>query len=385
MRLELVGLIIAALGGLVAFVLSYSEEKKSWRRRLRLLGLVLGTLGGLCGFELVTRSRELGAAHAGLDRRWILLQNAPIDAVEIEFLLPDGTARLEDVSNELRRLRVSVPGVRLFSPTPSGAVSTIDLASNLSFDALRRQGRLGIANARVSTTEDGGKDIEAVTCIASAYTTSEVLSRPAENQASALVCSVAIRMPVIQPGPKIGALKSDKTRVAVTLVDATDRAAPLRCVGPCRDPMLSVRLVTREDGQLLPTLIEVSPLLYNVRPSTSTARRALTAAELPGPDALGLAESRFKQSFGFRDAEYFAFTKGAFNAAYQYFTSREDTMEFVDVVWVTDASPPQKLLLDAVPPNTRPAAQPFRVDEWCGFGEREHCWNRFAVFTSVPR
>jgi hypothetical protein len=281
----------------------------------------LGALAALSAFELAHRQQGLSDAKASFERRWIVLQSAKVDALQVAFLLPDGVARYSDILAQAGAIRVSMPGVRLFPPDKAGAVSTVALASTFSPDVIRQRGRVGVANAIVSSQRDADKEIKSVTCVESAYTTSTVLSRPGDTLNSALVCSVTVTIPVVD-GVSLRALQGAASRVEVTLRPLSDS---FPCLGPCRQPAaLSLRLVVREVGHLLPTLIEISPLLYNASPSKTTARGV--PVSLPGPDVLRLAESRFKESFGFRDPSAFAFTLGIVHAIWRRTTERTTQM-----------------------------------------------------------
>jgi hypothetical protein len=383
MSLELGGMIAAGIVALITFILAYGDEQTTRRRILRIVSLVFGFLGGLFALEAYVRNTTIEDSKAAIERRWIVLQDANIEGVEFEILLPDGTTDLSELLRLARQFSVSFVGVKLPLPVKPAGPNSVDLSAVFSLENLKQSGRLGIAQATVHVANDkkGAKQFDAITCISSTYTKSTVLSQAVEGRQAGLVCAAAVMLPISKPIEKLRIFQSEKSRITIAFTEPRDGAKGLRCVGVCTEsPLLSIRVILKEAGALLPTMLEISPLLYNVRPTVVSGSKPGSTVELRGPDALKLAESRFKQSFGFLDFDRFAFTKGAFNWVYRYFTEGTETMRFIDVVWTTDPSPPRDVLMNAIAPEDRAMAEAFRADEWCGFGERPLCWSRFAVF-----
>jgi hypothetical protein len=384
MNVELGGLIVAAVGAIITFVLSYRDEAVAWKRRYLVAGLVCTALGGLFALELKTRSDGVADSRAALDRRWILLQDAPIESVELELIRPDGATPLATMLKLAGSFTVSLNGIQPGStralPGKSQPIRTLALASLFSLDDIGRRGGLGIARVNATVEKDRNRDVRSFTCMTSRYITETVLSATAPN--SQLVCAVKVTVPLPMPQPVVRSL--DNPAATIDISRRTWTGEPISCTGPClQEPLLSVRLMTKEAGLILPSMLEISPYLYRVPVTTDGSRNERT--RLRGPDALRLLESRFKESFGFLDRQRFAFTKGLVNYALRRFTTRERAMRFIDVVMINESSPPNEALMDAIPPAARRSAEAFRVDEWCGFGERSMCWTRFALFDTQPQ
>jgi hypothetical protein len=382
MSIELTTATCAIFGALLSFLLAKKEEKES---KLRRLGTVTGTIlilvGILAGVEDAHRRIKLAEEAQKLERDWIVIRDSPIEAVEFEILSPHGMIS-PGVLNLVDKIDFHVRGGSFGPSVPLNASGSVDLPLIFSKENLISQGRLGVNVSEVVTSREGDQKtidkINSLDCLASKFITTEEFKNAVGPKSS---CDAAVTIPVSDGSIRLSSIASWPT-ISMSLVIPEGT----KCLGPCKDIFVSVKVVFyegfhQEDG--LPLMIEISPLLLRTQPSAISDEEHRITASLSGSALIDLAKSYFSNSYGYREQDSFAFTMGAINHLYRWGTQRTSRIVGIpEVVWTTSPSPAEKYLREAIAPERRPAIFPLRSQEWCGFGNDKACWYRFVVFGS---
>ena len=390
MTLELASFFIGGITTLISAYLAYSAETIRKRRLLILTTLALAGVAGLCGWEAYVRKTSTETLAQEVEREWLILQDTPVLAVEVEALAPDGI--LDPGIVELAKgVRFNISGVALNPASDHSPPGEIDFAKVLSAKNLLNGARLGYPLADISYREnDGERTIEKVkqiNCISSQSTSAQLRKDGAPERLSGL-CSAAVRFPPAAHDVRLKALATS-SRVAMTIT-LPEKA---RCLGRCDPPaMFSVKAILQHGEQQWPTMIELSPSLMRNFPTSSSEATHTTTFEMSGKSLMELAKSHYLQTFGHRERDHFAFTKGLVTEIMMKLFTRAATLKLVDVVWTTDPNTSEEHLANAIPSEWRSRVEVFNGQEWCGFGdlmkkERKDgqlCWYRFFMMAPAP-
>lgn len=123
------------------------------------------------------------------------------------------------------------------------------------------------------------------------------------------------------------------------------------CMGPCEQVFISVRAVLGTGDGLFEDMVELSPLAYVEAPNRADNGRLVY--QLSGATLARIVALDFKRSFGFRNQQSFALTRGFIFGLYQSLTTRKSEMRYSGLVWSTDAKPDKADLLEGVPEEDR--------------------------------
>jgi hypothetical protein len=377
MWIESVILGVALLGAFASAYGAYSSGEGQARRRLVVLSTVLTIAGLLSGFELAYRADAMQKRTAELERAWTIAQTLPVEAIELEVLVDRGSVDAEALRDFAGGMRVRLDGPR-FRSQPSlgaGAPQTAPFA----IEALKREGFVGVARASIRPPRAGGDDVAAriieSDCILSPSqrrgdgAASPFLAQLAPGKS---VCALRVVLDVRRDGVTLSRLLA-ADRITVTL----PRARPEACLGPCEDLIVSVRAVLPSLDGLTPFLVEIGPQAYLAHASRADADTLVFT--LPGATVGELAKSYFLQSSAFRNRTAFQYTQGAFFAAYQHLTARQETGTVDDLIWATGRAD-ETAIQGLVRPQGAGAVSLMELPEWCGFGRRSQCWRRLVVF-----
>lgn len=394
MNIELASSILAALSALVAFWLAWRREQEGFKpRRLEVFGALLVVLTALCGYEAYARKEAMENVPRELEREWVLMQDARISHLEIEAVAPRGliAPTLIDVS---RGVAFAAKGVDL-GAEGSRKSERIQFADSFAASNVAKNGRIGYPVLEVERTRGASSPIESseikdVTCVSSMNNARSVKVEGGAVQGN--FCSISVTHKLRDSSltlAKIGATRSVELTVRMP-----ERAA---CFGECTVPFIfSVRAVIPVPQKFNALKVELSPMILRRAASLTSKDDATYTFMLGGKVLSEVAKSVYLQSLGYRDPGHFAFTKGVLNYWYMRLTKRTETGTFVDEVWVTSPDATDDAILQAIAEKDRSGAQPFRNEEWCGFGdvlkvdrslkdERPLCWYRFVVFSMTDK
>jgi len=386
--IELGALVLAGIVWAITWWLGYKKEDVAWRRGAQVLLLILAVVGALVGLEAYQRKVTMDLVPMQLEREWSALQDTAIAGIEVEVLSPNGMLA-PGILELAKGVKFSVQGLALFPSSKESEAGEIDFASAFSLEHVKEASRVGYSLAQVQTSKKGdAKTIEhfdAINCIASHTNALLISKRPTFAKDVQGSCSVAIALPVSNE------LYLRNIAAATTVNMSVKLPKDQSCLGICNPPFLfSVKAIMRGGSTLVPTMIELSPQVLRQFPSAISSDDTTREYSLTGAHLMEVVKSQFLQSYGHRERESFAFTKGLFTDVYMRLTKATVTLTFIDVVWTTDNNPTEKSLLEAIPPSARETAEAFRTPEWCGFGEASSsrngssekalCWNRFAIF-----
>jgi hypothetical protein len=382
MSIELMGITVSLIIALIGTYSAYKKESKRGQRFGVVIAAVFTIVGAFIGYEQYVRTKSMAAFAQEVDRKWDALQDAYVEAIEFEMVLPDGQVHLPALLDNAQGVRFQVDGVDFHLGVEDAGQNAIELSRIISMDNLSRNGRLGIVEFNVALSKDE-KTIEKIKeadCFASKFITQHILAQRANNQTEDEVCSATVIFPVpantlrlktVFGSPKISLTSNDPKK--------------LSCLGICKEGLVvSIKLLFRDVGPMSRTAIEVSPFLYLAEPSIVNEQSKTVDYELSGDSISKLARSHFLQSFGYRNQDHFPITQGAIDYLLRTFTTRKATMELVDVTWTTDPSPSKESLSNTVAPEKRASLTPIRVGEWCGFGNLTFCWYVYDMFEARP-
>jgi hypothetical protein len=378
MSIEVAVMIVSFIIALIGAYFAYKKETTRVHRFGVALTAVFTILAALMGFEQYVRTKAMAAFAQEVDRKWDTLQDAYVEAIEFEMILPDGQVHLANLLDNAQGVRFQVDGVDFHLGVEDAGRNTIELSRIISIDNLSQNGRLGITefNVALSRDEKSIEKIKEADCFASKFVTQHILAQRINNQAQDEVCSATVIFPVPANTVRLKTVFGSP-KISLTSTDPKK----LSCLGICKEGLVaSVKLLFRDVGPMSRTAIEVSPFLYLAEPSTVNEQSKIVEYELSGDSISKLARSHFLQSFGYKNQDHFPITQGAFDYLLRSFTTRKAIMELVDVTWTTDSSPSLKSLSNTVAPEKRASLTPIRVGEWCGFGDRTFCWYVFDMF-----
>jgi hypothetical protein len=376
MTIELVVMILALLGALVAAYSAWASDAARWKRLLVVLSVILAIAGIIGAFESSARSRNKDEVSARLEREWTLLLSSPVKEIEFELFADGGFIPLEKAEDYLRKIQFSVEGTKNIGlPNVSSGMS---LSSVFTRENLSKSGILGIAVADVEkdATDPTTRKVVRSDCLASAFTTATVLASIAKTEAAnqaELVCDVRVSVGLAGAAPTLSDILK-ATRISLRIPNEG-----LHCKGPCRDVLMSVRAVLPSTESGFPSLVEISPMIHSRHPTEVDADTAVFS--LPGETTLALTKSNYLQSYGFVDKESFPMTTGALHALYVYLTRAHVSVRVADVIWSTTME--ENVLNNAIDPSVRNKAEFMEGPDWCGYGDRGICWHRFVAALPV--
>ncbi len=378
MSIEIVVMVFASIGAVVDFVVAYREKKKDGKALLPgIVCFVCTVVAGTAGLEEYWRRESMETLPAQLEREWTILKDTAVLGIELEVMSPDGLLT-DGLLAYAKDVRLELPANALGAgPLQDGQ---LPFAQWLTIEQLKEHGRVGINVSKVQTREvDQKKSIEKfdrADCIASRFITRSEL----EDARDALqrACSAMVVVPLPEGTLRLGDIEK-WPRVAVT--ERISREA--KCLGVCEDPFIvSVRLALASGSNLAQDLIEISPSVLEQHATRSSDNDQILTFERSGQTILELAHSFFIESYGNRQRESFAFTRGLIHSLYQRSTTQTQTARLLDIVWTTDPAPEEQTLRGALAPAARASANSMELKEWCGFASHKVCWHRFSMWES---
>ena len=376
MTIEIVTTICALIGAVVAGFGAATVESPARKRTLGLITALCSIVGIVAGFEAKYRGDQLTQARALLERRWPIIEAAKVVALEVEVLLADGFTKASDINSFLQDAVFTIDGVNITdaSGEPETRIALSDVFSPAN---IPNAARLGVTRATVVTNRFGSeKTIQAfrkIGCIASGFIKQQALRSPGGTDPT--ICAITFDYPVTNPG-----LTLDDV-LAAEIIRLVLRPENGVCMGPCEQVFISVRAVLGTGDGLFEDMVELSPRAYVEAPHRADDGRLVY--QLSGATLARIVALDFKRSFGFRNQQAFALTRGFIFGLYQSLTTRESEMQYSGLVWSTDAKPDKADLLEGVPEEDRSEVEIFAAPEWCGFGAESACWYRFALFSPV--
>lgn len=260
-------------------------------------------------------------------------------------------------------------------------------------DQLKRGARVGFPLAAIRSERKNGqntiREVKRVNCISSlAYATRLAASATFDKDLRSL-CSATVTI-----RPAVSSLRLNSIAGAKTVTLSLKLPKQVACLGDCDRPIIfSVRAVLSHGGDIFPSMIELSPQAVRRFASSNSSDGLTQEYSMTGGRLLDVAKSQFIESFGNRDRDHFAFTKGLVTWLLMAFTQRSETKKLISIVWTTSANVDSEQLLDAIPESYRPNAEILNGPEWCGFGDVEElrgnsdsqlCWYRFVVMSPAP-
>jgi hypothetical protein len=375
--IEIGAMIVAAVIALINLYLAFTKETTRGRRFAVGLTALFAAIGGVAFVEQQQRTKSMAAFAQQVERKWIILQDANVDALEFEMILPDGQVHLEDLLDDAQKIRFKIDGVHFHLGAEQAGQNAVNLSQVISIDNLSKNGRLGTAAFGLAPARDKDSinDTRNVNCFASKFTTEHIFARLSTHQTLDQVCSATMILPVNSAVSLATIFASPK--ISLTITDPRK----LTCMGICKEGMLpSVKLLFPDTGPLQRTAIEVSPFSYLDHASAASEQEKTFQFELSGDSLSQLAKSHFLQSYGYKDQGHFPLTPGLFHYLLSLLFTRKATVQLVDVVWTTNPSPSLESLTNAVAHQNRASVDPFKVGEWCGFGEHPFCWYTFNMY-----
>lgn len=375
MAIEIVVVATGLFAAAITTFLAFQDAESPNRRRLILAAALFAAIGGLAAFELDSRQSGRAAMLERLSERWTLAQDAYVERIEIEILLPDGMSPARELSASLAGMQFEIT-----FPTRSGEMITwsYDLESIFQASNLPNAAMIGVPAATVSVRRFGkakeAGQIKSMACVASDYTTSIVThdSKPEDFT----ICSIK-HVVHLDERIRFSNLASSSS---IKLVNKGKNVEGTHCFGPCSATALSIRAVLNTGDGLLPDTIDIAPIAYLDRPTLTTDEQQ--EFELSGQALDQLAEMRFKHSLGFRDRAFEA-TLGVVNHLYKLLTVGAFSARVGQVVWTTDKTPNFDSIINAAPYEAHTNPEVTKISEWCGFGKDGPCWHVFAVFYDV--
>lgn len=364
--------LIAAIG----FWLAVKQEEKKIRRLAILFCILLTAVAALMGVEEYVRRAGIADFESNLKRDWIVIEDSRIRFVEVEVLSADGML-VPGLREILQNATLEIPSNPLgLSSSASGKVSFGEL---LDKERILSSGSLGITVATAIVRRDTDADskhreitdFKEINCMSSTYITRSFATK-SDGDETNNVCSVSAR---IEIGEDIRFVQvADWDHLAVDLALPEDGG----CIGPCKHALVVSIKLGLERSSPAP-LLEVSPFLLRQIPIQLDSRSV--RAKLSGAATSELSKSYFLKSFGYREPDSFAVTKGLLHEAYVKLTTVEkEDMLLIDVIKTTDPSPSLETLLNGVQPDEREYVAPYAAREWCGFGHHDVCWYSYYIF-----
>ncbi|SRR6266568_192564 len=385
MTLQITIAILAGGAALTTGLLAYKSEQGGKRKTLLIISIVCVLFSIVLGLEEGQRKESLEHAQKLVERDWMIIEQGTVAAVEYEILVADGFVSLDALQRFSSTVRFSIEGVKLPVSAALPARQTVVFSDIFTLHNIEASGLLGAPRAKVRVNEEKKTIAEpkTVNCYASHFNTNEILSlqrRQDANSGRPVVCSVAVTLPVSNPFTVAQAFGSQ--RVSLVLYPS---ARGLECVGPCNRVLISIRLLLPGHDPLSPLMLEISPQVHLVSPSSVSSSTTDPARfELEGPVLMRLVESHFRESLGFRDRDLLPSAMGLFDGILRRFTT-EDRTGHIEDVWTTVSNPAADALEGAVAPRFRNSGEWLRAAEWCGFGEHDVCWYRYFLYTKLPK